>query len=68
MDDDPGRGAAATDRRRTPTAQRPAVGGLGWGGLAASCRSRPSSVGFLPCPTTKLNYLTVRFQGRADYR
>ena len=25
-------------------------------------------MGFLPCPTTRLNYLTVRFQGRADYR
>ena len=25
-------------------------------------------VGFLPCPTTRLNYLTVRFQGRADCR
>ena len=35
--------------------------GLGWVGLAASCRSRPSGVGFLPCPTTRLNYLTVRF-------
>ena len=34
--------------------------GLGWVGLAASCRSRPSGVGFLPCPTTRLNYLTVR--------
>ena len=43
-------------------------GGLGWVGLAASCRSRPSGVGFLPCPTTRLNYLTVRFQGRADCR
>ena len=43
-------------------------GGLGWVGLAASCRSRPSGVGFLPCPTTRLNYLTVRFQGRAGYR
>ena len=43
-------------------------GGLGWVGLAASCRSRPSGVGFLACPTTRLNYLTVRFQGRADYR
>ena len=43
-------------------------GGLGWVGLAASCRSRPSGVGFLPCPTTRLNNLTVRFQGRADYR
>ena len=43
-------------------------GGLGWVGLAASCRSRPSGVGFLPYPTTRLNYLTVRFQGRADYR
>ena len=43
-------------------------GGLGWVGLAASCGSRPSGVGFLPCPTTRLNYLTVRFQGRADYR
>ena len=42
--------------------------GLGWVGLAASCRSRPSGVGFLPCPTTRLNNLTVRFQGRADYR
>ena len=37
-----------------------AVWGLGWVGLAASCRSRPSGVGFLPCPTTRLNYLTVR--------
>ena len=43
-------------------------GGLCWVGLAASCRSRPSGVGFLPCPTTRLNNLTVRFQGRADYR
>ena len=43
-------------------------GGLGWVGLAASCRSRPSGVGVLPCPTTRLNCLTVRFQGRADYR
>ena len=43
-------------------------GGLGWVGLAASCRSRPSGVGFLPCPTTRLNNLTVRCQGRADYR
>ena len=25
-------------------------------------------MGVLPCPTTRLNYLTVRFQGRADYR
>ena len=25
-------------------------------------------MGFLPCPTTRLNYLTVRFQGRADCR
>ena len=25
-------------------------------------------MGFLPCPTTRLNNLTVRFQGRADYR
>ena len=25
-------------------------------------------MGFLPCPTTRLKYLTVRFQGRADYR
>ena len=25
-------------------------------------------MGFLPCPSTRLNYLTVRFQGRADYR
>ena len=39
------------------------MGGLGWVGLAASCRSRPSGVGVLPCPTTRLNYLTVRFQG-----
>ena len=38
-------------------------GGLGWVGLAASCRSRPSGVGCLPCPTTRLNYLTVQFQG-----
>ena len=38
-------------------------GGVGWVGLAASCRSRPSGVGFRPCPTTRLNYLTVRFQG-----
>ena len=44
------------------------TGGLGWVGLAALCRSRPSGVGFLPCPTTRLNYLTVRFQGRADCR
>ena len=43
-------------------------GGLGWVGLAAWCRSRPSGVGVLPCPTTRLNNLTVRFQGRADYR
>ena len=42
--------------------------GLGWIGLAASCGSMPSGVGFLPCPTTRLNYLTVRLQGRADYR
>ena len=42
--------------------------GLGWVGLAASCRSRPSGVGVLPCPTTRLNYLTVRVQGRAGYR
>ena len=42
--------------------------GFGWVGLAASCKSRPSGVGFLPCPTTRLNYLTVRFQGRADCR
>ena len=50
-----------------PTGGRTGVG-LGWVGLAASCRSRPSGVGFLPFPTTRLNYLTVRFQGRADYR
>ena len=25
-------------------------------------------MGVLPCPTTRLNNLTVRFQGRADYR
>ena len=48
--------------------QRGARGGLGWVELAASCRSRPSGVGFRPCPTTRLNYLTVRFQGRADCR
>ena len=43
-------------------------GGLGGVGLAAWCRSRHSGVGVLPCPTTRLNNLTVRFQGRADYR
>ena len=43
-------------------------GGLGWVGLAAWCRSRPSGVSVLPCPTTRLNNLTVRFQGRAGYR
>ena len=25
-------------------------------------------MGFLPCPTTRLNYLTVWFQALADYR
>ena len=42
--------------------------GLGWVGLAASCRSKPSGAGFLSCLATRLNNLTVRFQGRADYR
>ena len=51
-----------------PNPLQPQASGLGWVGLAASCRNRPSGVGFLPCPTTRLNYLTVRFQGRADYR
>ena len=47
---------------------RKAPAGGGGVGLAASCRSRLSGVGLLPCPTTRLNYLTLRFQGRADYR
>ena len=45
--------------------------GLGWVGLGwdrASYRSRPPGLGILPCPTTRLNCLTVRFQGRSDYR
>ena len=54
--------------RRFGSVRRGSKGGGGGVGLAASCRSRPSGVGFLPCPTTRLNYLTVRFQGRADYR
>ena len=39
--------------------------GLGWRPHAGAA---PRGVGVLPCPTTRLNNLTVRFQGRADYR
>ena len=54
--------------RHPPSYLSKLVGGLGWVGLAASCRSRPSGVGFLPRPTTRLNYLTIRFQCRANYQ
>ena len=63
-----GRGTGRSRPRSSVADDMQAQGGLGWVGLAASCRSRPSGVGFLPRPTTRLNYLTVRFQGRADYR
>ena len=63
-----GRGTGRLRPRSSVADDMQAQGGLGWVGLAASCRSRPSGVGFLPRPTTRLNYLTVRFQGRADYR
>ena len=45
-------------------------GGVGRGGLGwdrASCRSRVSGLGVLACLTTRLNNLTVQFQGRPDY-
>ena len=37
-------------------------------GRGGSCRSRVSGLGVLACLTTRLNNLTVRFQGRVDYR
>ena len=43
-----------------------AGGGGGWD--RGSCWSRVSGLGILPCLTTRLNNLTVRLQGRADYR
>ena len=55
-------------RDGSPQRRGPIGRGLGWVGSAAWCRSRPSGVGVLPCPTTRLNNLNVRFQGRADYR
>ena len=41
---------------------------IGLGGDRASCRSTVSDQGGLTCPTTRLNSLTVQFEGRADYR